>query len=197
MGLEATSLDIICSIEQGLWNSTYQNDSILLVGLGAQSQKEETMKKMKSLDDETVVKDDDGRRKTRDVVDYIGEKWDLEKKWKRTIIFVEKLSMNEKADGVCGILVDRFLAHFRLPYTAQKKYVFRQKEQFGLIWYIVYYSLFLLPVWSFGKIFVTRVFDYFFVHFQSSPNTFPMENSTRWLFSPWWTQPMPSTIWQR
>ncbi len=52
-------------------NYQYQN-SILIVGLGAESQKEETVKKMKSLDDETIVKDDDGLRQTRDIVDYIG-----------------------------------------------------------------------------------------------------------------------------
>ena len=33
----------------------------------------EIIRRMKILDDETVVKDESGKRKTRDIVDYIGE----------------------------------------------------------------------------------------------------------------------------
>ena len=54
-----------------LWNL---KNSVLLLGVGDRVQRDaEIIRRMKILDDETVVKDESGKRKTRDIVDYIGE----------------------------------------------------------------------------------------------------------------------------
>jgi hypothetical protein len=46
----------------------------MILGVGDRVRRDaEIVRRMQLLDDETVVKDDSGKRKTRDIVDYIGE----------------------------------------------------------------------------------------------------------------------------
>ena len=46
----------------------------MILGVGDRVQRDaEIIGRMKILDDETVERDESGKRKTRDIVDYIGE----------------------------------------------------------------------------------------------------------------------------
>ena len=55
-------------------SKTLKMSSVMILGVGGRVQRDaEIIGRMKILDDETVERDASGKRKTRDIVDYIGE----------------------------------------------------------------------------------------------------------------------------